>query len=652
MRGIFKTLLLAALAVFMSSCAGPFAEKFDAALKARNFEEAYGILNDVCPKNPGESICRERDAVRMGLANDRFLKLKAGLDAEKRPLSLPRLAALKKDAEAVKSLYASPDSSAFLELIAKETDASKAGLEASLKDAVDANAAGDRKKAFGLYMSALGIDPSIKKTVDDFVKDAVEAIYAKAAKAEGKEDWREARALLEEASYMSPDYNGLKGRLAGAVEKDSLDYYVKAASAAVKESDFDRAVKMYVYALSYKKDDPDLAAREAQARASAIAAYFSQAVDMMDNERPLSGASAVLKAKTHMEAMTEDQRGNVVAPSAAIARLLKELHVKGVNEAKAGNAEMAYLYLRTLSRLEPSYPGIDAEKEKVKEEVRKRSMRSLAIIPFKGTSYNADAGSLVTSSALDLMYKELSKEIRILERGAIEALLKESEVKTIQAGEGTKGLIHLLGADYLLLGDVVNYRVEPNSSETNKTTRVKVGVKKAANPAFDEWVRRGKEGTAPPATVYEDEMERITYKITHLKKTAIVTVSYRIVDSKGDWIYSDLAEKKLDVEDEATDGIEIGDFKVAPKVAKIPSDTELLRSAQAIVVTSIGDGIKKIFGNPEEKLLAEVEALSKRSSFRAAAEKAVDMRFVAERKGMDTGVVDARIDALIKDGKM
>ena len=62
------------------------------------------------------------------------------------------------------------------------------------------------------------------------------------------------------------------------------------------------------------------------------------------------------------------------------------------------------------------------------------------MIPFRGPTYNPDAGKTMTSHTLHFLYKELSNDIRILERTATEALLKESEVKALQGGELDKGL--------------------------------------------------------------------------------------------------------------------------------------------------------------------------------------------------------------------
>ena len=125
-----------------------------------------------------------------------------------------------------------------------------------------------------------------------------------------------------------------------------------------------------------------------------------------------------------MKEIPRDRVKGVLVPSQDISRVINELFVKGKEEKTGGNAGLAYVYMDAVSKIQPDYPDIPAMKEELKAEIRKKAMTSLAVIPFRGPTYNPDAGKTMTSHTLHFLYKELSNDIRILERTATEALFK------------------------------------------------------------------------------------------------------------------------------------------------------------------------------------------------------------------------------------
>jgi len=650
---MIKTLLRLAplcLLFLLSACVASVSQtKFDEAFKAGNYEDAYVVLRDVCPKSPTEAMCLQMENVGEKVATKKFEKIKADFDALKRPAPLDGLEAIKKGLLEIKEVSGRVDTSQVADILQKEIVETAAKAGSTLKDAEGSYARKERKKAADLFKAAAEIDSKLSPRHSEFTAKAVEEAYLEGVKAAEDENWEGARVAFEEAQYIKADYKDAAVRLAEAKGRDTAEYYIKEAADADKAGNLDRARMLYKYALKYGQND-EAAGALTQTRIKAATALFAKGVEMMQNEWPLSAGALFIKSAEMMVNIPDAQRAEVKTPARDIARLLNELYVKGKKEGEAGNAEAAYLYLRTVSRLQPDYPEINTVKERYKDEIRKRAMQTLAIIPFKGPSYNVDAGGAVTSSVLDFLYTQLSKDVRILERGAIEALLKESEVKTFQSGEGAKGFLQLLGADHLLLGDVVNYKMDSNVFDTNKTVRAKTGTRNIRNPRYIEWEKKNK-GEAPQEYIDEPVFEDIKYKLTHYSKAALVTVSYRIVDSKGDVINTGVAEKRVDAEDDAAEGVEIGEFKIASKVSKIPNDTDLLRTAQTDVVEKIGAGLKSIFANPEQRLLKEADDQMKRSAYRPALEKTVDALFILERKGLDTAPAEERISAIIKEGK-
>ncbi len=640
-QGMMK-LSLAVVFLVYGCAAPPYKEAFDNAMKAGDWGESYRILKETCAREPEAGICVELGNITKKYAAAKREKIKTDMNAEKKPMSIAKLGQFRQEASDIKTIDTAADTAALLDEISKEARNTASAVEAALKEAETLLSAGQRGKAYDAANLAYFLDPSTKASED---------AYAAGLKAEAIGDWRAARAAFEDAFHINPELKDVKTKAEDARTKDTLEYHMAEAEKAEKDNNPARTVELLRYAVRYSGTD-EVKTLLNRASVKAANALFKEFVNLYNNEQPLSASAALIKGTALLQGVPQTMRAEVPVPSRDGSRLLDGLYVKGKSLWETGDRAKAYLYMGTIARIQPDYPDVKPALEQLKDEIRKRSTHSLAVIPFKSPSYDVDAGSAVTSGVLNFMYKELSNDVRILERSAIEALLKESEVKTLQGEQETKGFLQLLGADYLLLGDVINYRVESNVAETYKTIRAKTGTKSAPNPQYQEWLRARSETPAPPKQTEEPVYEDIKYKITHYRKTGNVAVSYRVVDSKGFVFYTGISEKKDEAEDQATEGIEIGEVKIPTKMAKIPSDSDLLRTVQAEVLEKIGENLKKLFANPEEKAVKEADALKKAGNIHGAIEKAVSALFIMEAKGKDTAGVEEMITTMIKEGRM
>lgn len=651
MKQRMMKLSLAVLFLVYGCAAPPYKEAFDNAMKAGDLGESYRILKETCAKEPDAGICAELGNITKKYAAAKREKLKTDMDAEKKPMSIAKLGQFRQEASDIKTIDPAADTAAVLDGISKEAQKTASAVEAALKEAESLLSAGQRGKAYDAANLAYFLDPSTKTRRDELSSKASEDAYAAGLKAEALGDWGAARAAFEDAFHINPELKDVKTKAEDARTKDTLEYHIAEAEKAEKDNNPVRAVELLRYAVRYSDTD-EVKTLLNRASVKAANALFKEFVNLYNNEQPLSAGAAFIKGTALLQGVPQTMRAEVPVPSRDGSRLLDGLYVKGKSLWETGDRARAYLYMGTIARIQPDYPDVKQALERLKDEIRKRSTHSLAVIPFKSPSYDVDAGSAVTSGVLNFLYKELSNDVRILERSAIEALLKESEVKTLQGEQETKGFLQLLGADYLLLGDVINYRVESNVAETYKTIRAKTGTKSAPNPQYQEWLRARSETPAPPKQTEEPVYEDIKYKITHYRKTGNVAVSYRVVDSKGFVFYTGISEKKDEAEDQATEGIEIGEVKIPTKMAKIPSDSDLLRTVQAEVLEKVGENLKKLFANPEEKAVKDSDALKKAGNIHGAIEKAVSAIFIMEAKGKDTAAVEEMINTMIKEGRM
>ncbi|MFZ3072409.1 MAG: hypothetical protein WA162_04125 [Thermodesulfobacteriota bacterium] len=652
MTRAIKVLLAVFMTYLLAGCvAAPYQESYDAALKASRYEDAYAILMDVCAKEPLPSVCKDMVSIKARYAGQKFDRIKVDVAGEKKPLSLKRISEFKDEASMIKTLDPSMDVSAIVSELEGETKKTLSAADNARKEAAEFIKSGERIKAADSMRFLYSLDQGAESEFKEFMDATGAAAYEEGVKAASSENWKSARRAFGDVKYISPGYKDSLERFTEAAKKDTYEYHLEEAATALKAGDYDKAIKYYNGALGYKKTDEATSAL-AKTRSSYAEYLFSKGVDAASNGSPLAGGTFFVMAIEVMKEIPRDRVRGVVVPSQDISRVINELFVKGKEEKAGGNAGLAYAYVDAISKIQPDYPDISAMKEELKAEIRKKSLTSLAVIPFRGPTYNPDAGKVMTSNTLHFLYKELSNDIRILERTAMEALLKESEVKALQGGEIDKGLLGLIDADYLLIGDVGDYRVDSTVADSMKTVRAKTDVKKVSNPEYERWVSKGKSGPEPSMQIEETVYENVKYKVSTTKKTVTVSLGYRIVNSLGYVVYSGMAEKRDEAADDSSEGVEIGDLKIISKVANVPADSEFLKAAQTKVVDDMGADLKKLFSSPEVRLVKEAKEMVSKGNFKGAVENMTKAMFIAEKKGLPIKAMEEEISALLMEGKL
>ena len=152
--------------------------------------------------------------------------------------------------------------------------------------------------------------------------------------------------------------------------------------------------------------------------------------------------------------------------------------------------------------------------------------------------------------------------------------------------------------------------------------------------------------------VEEPVYENIKYKVSTAKKTVTVSLGYRIVNASGYVVYSGMAEKIIEAADDSSEGVEIGDLKITSKVANVPADSEFLKTAQTKVVDDMGADLKKLFSNPEIRLVKEARDMASKGNFKGAVENMTKAMFIAEKKGLSTESMGKEINALLMEGRL
>ncbi len=88
------------------------------------------------------------------------------------------------------------------------------------------------------------------------------------------------------------------------------------------------------------------------------------------------------------------------------------------------------------------------------------------------------------------------------------------------------------------------------------------------------------------------------------RKTGIFAVSYRLVDNDNKRvIFPDSITLQAEHEDESNEGLEVGELVVPYKIAKLPSDTEILQSLSQNVASAIAGNLAGVLLNQEIEYL-------------------------------------------------
>ncbi|HHL39551.1 MAG TPA: hypothetical protein ENJ37_03495 [Deltaproteobacteria bacterium] len=655
-----KRLLLPVTALFvLQACATSYdkgLEEAERMISAGGLEEAYERLKPLCAEKPGEKACRRLDEVK-GLLRDRLNERVASAMKGGRVdgvLPLPVIEGLEKEAARLAEWGFGKEADGLSEKLAAERKAAIERVTAVKAEARRLLAEGKRVEAVEKAATAARIDPAAGAFLEQLRAEAAAGLEAEGDRAAADEDWRTALARYREVEKVAPGREGLAGKLADAEKRDNLAYYVNAAAEAVGKNDFARALKLYAYAATYPGSE-DVGALVLAAKEKGVRTLIGEGLELISLGRSYRAYLKFKEGFAYLKDLPLARRTSIEFDAAAITRFLDEQFLRAAGESEKGRVGLAYQYMRTVVDIDPNYAGGRDRMKALREKLEQRAIKGLAVMPFRSPGYSPEAGKIFSSNITLYLYRRLSPDVRVVEREAIESLLKEYEVKLAgQMNEKAReSFLQISGADYLVIGDVLDYKVESGHHETTKTVRVKTGVKKVRNPEHLDWEKKKKAGeldaeaVEPPKYLEEPVFEDITYKVVFFKKVGLVSVGYRVVDTKGKLLHTSVVEMKEEATGESTDGVEVGDFKVPLKVAELPSDTELIRKVQEKAIARIGMELKELLASPEVRYLAEAERHEKAGDLKEAIERLSDAQIVYEKKGLDTAPIEERIAAIM-----
>ena len=292
------------------------------------------------------------------------------------------------------------------------------------------------------------------------------------------------------------------------------------------------------------------------------------------------------------------------------------------------------------------------------DKVKQRVTKKIAIMDFTPPVSNPDAARLVTDSLLSYMTRNASGDIKILARDILGALIKEIELG--QAGvyniESAKKSGKLKGTDVFIFGSLLQYAVEKNVEEGQKTVIAKVGMDREPNPQYLVWLNSNPRASdderrnAPPPFIEKERNETIRYKVATHRKTANITISFRVIDvESGEVIITKTLKSRKEAVGTYSEGVEIAGIPY--QKLDLPADSDLLEKAVDDAIANLGHQVLSLFQNLQETYLNSAEILKKKGDKNLVAEKYMDAIVTEELKNIKSQISEnarREMDLLLK----
>ncbi|MBI5970892.1 MAG: hypothetical protein HY884_07030 [Deltaproteobacteria bacterium] len=653
-----RYLLLAFMALFLYSCATPYDKGLEEANKIAvtgEYRAAYARFAELCKQKPGEAACKKRDEARGRIGDEVLGKIKTTIEAAKVEGYLPVsvIEELNKDANGLTDFGFTKDD---ISSVTANLDAEKAKTVAGAKEALDNSKKlqdeGKTRKAYEAFAVAAKLDPELKGAFEEAAKKMSEDLFKEAVKSGENENWKTAALLFADTKFIKADYAGVDARLKEAGEKDNLAYFLKEGDDAVKKENFDRAVRLYLNAVKYEGGE-SAKPLVVKTRILGAQAYFKKAQKAYEDAQTFQAYQLYLKGIAHYKEVPYKDQSFVQKPTKAINQFLEGIASAAIKEEEKGNYGLAYQLMKMVTDVDANFSGAKTRFNSLQDKISQRAIKGLAVIPFKSPAQSPEAGKIFSSNITFFLHKNLSPDIKVVEREAIETILKESELKHAGADDRSReSILSLSGADYFLLGDVLDYKVEQSARKVTKTTRQQTRVEKARNPDYDLWLQAKQKQSEkippePPMFMEKPVIEDIKYDVVYYKKTAVVDISYKVVDTRGKILSTNVIKQKEEASDEGTDGIDAGDFKVPMKLAEVPSDVEIIGKVQDKVIQRIGAELKDLLAGPEKKYMDDAARHEKDGELRDAIERYADAEVIFRKKGKNTQEITDKFGKLL-----
>lgn len=593
-----KLIIAVAVASIISGCnsTSKGKQEFDTSNQlaaANKYEEAIAFMMQAVAKNPNnkeyqtalanlkkrfqdESIAKINSLLSGDISNDGILEVEAivaNLKTNATPASLTNPLEARVS-EVKQKLYAE---------LASQYASAKAAYEAG--DLVTAY------KGFSSIESKFPNYEDITLRLGNITKEINQTYLKLANDAMKEDDFATAKKYLNDILEINPNNNIAKGMLAKAQRNNSPVYFFNIAQGHANNGEWQQALDACNKALNLNRSHSECLL---------LASQSKQELNVQSERGFLSAiqSNQLMQAKSLLQTIIDNRVSDPELIKSYVEAFTQKADFTAAQYVDKGQYALAWSLLTSIQDVMPNYPDLFEKIREVEDGIAKRAKRSIAVFDFNSPSESDDAGVIVANNLISRLFNNASNDITILERENLKSILEEMKLGQIGVvSESTaKEMGRVYGIDYAIMGSVLLYKVDENTSQSTKTIRYQTGEKISDNIDYLNWQaanpnpNKSELRNAPQAKILVPEYGETEYIVKQTKKVGFIQLSFRIVDVlTGENTRVDTIERKLQVEDSANAGVAEAGVVFDPM--EIPTDTEILQNLTEDVVESMASDV-------------------------------------------------------------
>lgn len=460
----------------------------------------------------------------------------------------------------------------------------------------------------------------VQKRIQTVTRSANKTYLKEANAAIKRDDFDSARKYLNDLLAIIPGNPIAKSLLARVDQNDNKDYFVRKAQAAFAQEDWNTVLVNCARVREFEANS-QVCKNMLQTAKTKLAEKDSELLLSAMNDGRLLEARDLFVGLVKLNTLTAQR-------IASLRTALSQQAAYSAESYKQANQyAMAWTLYQSVREVNPEFPDLFSRIREVEDAISDRSRRQIAVFDFNSPAQSDDAGVIIANNLISRLFNNASNDITILERENLKSILEEMKLGQMGVvSESTaKEMGRVYGIDYAIMGSVLLYKVDENTSASTKTIRYQIGERiednidylnwKAMNPDPDKKELRA----APKAKIMVPEFDEKEYEVTQTKKVGFLQLSFRIVDVlTGENTRVDTIERKIQIEDTANAGVKDAGISFDPM--EVPTDTEILQQLTEEIVESMAGEVLRPLQQLETFYFNQGVDRERRAEFESAVE--------------------------------
>ena len=643
-----KRLLLAvliSLAFLLGCVAGQESFKMGQDLnKKGRLDDAIVFYEKALKENPSnKEYLQALTKAKQDLAMIHYRKSKESLSAKLDP-SFPELSQIFKDVDRARTL--DPENKAITNLfndLTNRKDDLLATIKSLYSQAESSLANEEWMDAIQKFRRVSKLFPGYEDTRDKLAgaeDRAAEIFYKQGVKLSKEEDWRMAVQAFKAVIDINPNYYDTQKLFKNARANNSADYFINKGEESIRSRNWERAIFLYEKALEYEPDNEQLINRLKALKLKGGEAHFDMAMKFSSQRKLNRAVEELLKASKYSPSLVDSRFYKEFIKS--LCQKLDQRSDVYIELRKWGNA---LVWLQKLDSIDPDYKGLFHKLQVVKDKIKNRIKKSIAVFDFSSPTENKDAGKIIASKLVTFLSKNASGDLKIIERENLQSILKEMQLG--QTGlvdmDTAKRVGKMRGIDTFILGDVLHFSSKSKNYPSTNTVRVQIDTRTEDNPAFERWRMVHPKPTeeemkkAPPMKIEKPVYKLYTYETGTTKIISFIEIAYKLVNTMtGENIFTNTISGKLSKKDDYHHGLPAANIKQDP--LELPTEVEVLDDLTNQNISDVGLSVLKHFQSLELVYFNEGERQFKRRKYEEAIERYTDAIFDEKIKGISSPI--------------